>query len=102
MLNTVFTEVKSSTLARALGIRVTTSSGKFGGVSATCLTVTRRGNGVKYCVTPQGVLAYSSTGKGNYFTMTQYTTHPKASVFKLPSNATTVTIPSIPSSGNTP
>jgi hypothetical protein len=100
-LTGVFAQAEESAIARALGIHVSTSSGNYGGQSATCVTVTRRGQGAKYCVTSQGILAYESTGKSNYFELTKYSNHPPSSVFQLPSGATTVTIPSLPS-GSTP
>jgi hypothetical protein len=100
-LTGVFAQAEESAIARALGIHVSTSSGNFGGQSATCVTVTRRGRGAKYCVTPQGVLAYESTGKSNYFELTKYSSHPPPSLFELPAGATTVTVPSLPA-GSTP
>jgi hypothetical protein len=100
-LTGVFAQAEESAIARALGIHVSTSSGNYGGQSATCVTVTRKGQGAKYCVTPQGILAYESTGKSNYFELTKYSSHPPPSLFQLPAGATTVTIPSVPS-GSTP
>ena len=100
-LTGVFAQAEASAIARALGIHVSTSSGNYGGQSATCVTVTRRGQGAKYCVTAQGILAYESTGKSNYFELTKYSSHPPPSLFQLPPGATTVTIPSLPS-GSTP
>ena len=96
-LTGVFAQAEQSAIARALGIHVSTSSGNFGGQSATCVSVTRKGQGAKYCVTPQGVLAYESTGKSTYFELTKYSSHPPSSLFQLPAGATTATIPSLPS-----
>jgi hypothetical protein len=85
----VFAQAEESTIARALGIHVTYSSASFGGVPSTCISVTRKGQSAKYCVTSQGILAYSGSGKGTYFELTKYSAHPPASAFQLPAGATT-------------
>jgi hypothetical protein len=100
-LTGVFAQAEESAIARALGIHVSSSSANYGGQSATCVTVTRKGRGAKYCVTSQGILAYESTGKSDYFELTKYSSHPPSSVFELPAGATSVTIPSFPG-GSTP
>jgi hypothetical protein len=93
-------EAKVGAIARAYGVTVNSSSGKYAGQSATCFTVSRHGQGTgKYCVTSQGILAYVSTAnnsKNNYFELTHLSSHPSSSLFNLPAGATTVTIPSIP------
>jgi hypothetical protein len=93
-------EAKVTAIARAEGVHISSSSGKYAGQSATCFTVSKRGQGSgKYCVTNQGILAYATTannGNNNYFELTKYTAHPSSSLFNLPAGATTVTTPSIP------
>jgi hypothetical protein len=92
----IFAEAEESAVARVLGIKVSTSSGNYAGVSVSCVTITKKGQGYKYCVTPQGILAYSSTGRSDYFELTKYSSHPPSNLFQLPAGATTVTIPSTP------
>jgi hypothetical protein len=93
-------EAREGAVARALGIKVVSSSGNYGGQSATCVTVSERGKGSgKYCVTKAGILAYASTANNassNYFELTKYSSKPASSLFSLPAGATTATIPSIP------
>ena len=96
-------EDRASAVARALGIKVTTSSQKFAGQNATCISATVRGQSGKYCVTnSQGLLAYVGGTGGSTFKMTKYSSSPNPSLFKLPANATTVTIPSIPTGASAP
>jgi hypothetical protein len=102
LLLNVLNEDKVAAEARALGINVTTSTQKFAGQNATCLSATVRGKTGKYCVTNQGLLAYVGGTGGSTFKMTKYSSNPSPSLFKLPANATTVTIPSIPSGGSVP
>jgi hypothetical protein len=83
-------------VARVLGIKLTTSTETFAGQSATCLSVTMRGKTGKYCVTDQGLLAYVGGTGGSTFKMTKYSSKPSASLFQLPADASTVTIPSVP------
>jgi hypothetical protein len=91
----IFSEAEEGTVARLLGIKVSQSSGNYAGQPSTCITVSRRGQSAKYCVTKQGLLSYSSaSGTKGYFEMTKYSSHPPSSLFSLPSGATTVTIPS--------
>jgi hypothetical protein len=87
-----FDQAEESAVARALGIRLSASSASFAGQPSTCITVSRRGQTGKYCVTKQGLLSYSGSGK-NYFEMVKYSAHPAGSLFDLPAGATTVTIP---------
>jgi hypothetical protein len=92
----VFSQAEESAVARALGIKVSGSSTSFAGQPSTCITVSRKSNTGKYCVTKQGLLSYSGSGK-TYFKMVKYSAHPSSSLFTLPAGATTVTIPSLPS-----
>ena len=91
----VFSEAEESAVARVLGIKVSGSSSKIAGQPSTCISVSRKGQTGKYCVTKQGLLSYSGSGK-NYFEMVKYSAHPSSSLFNLPAGATTVTIPSTP------
>ncbi|HEX3334160.1 MAG TPA: hypothetical protein VHS57_07450 [Acidimicrobiales bacterium] len=90
----------SRTIARALGVNVSTSSGNYGGQSATCISVSARGKGAgKYCITNKGILAYATTSNNagsNYFELTKFSSSPSSSLFSTPAGATTVTIPSVP------
>jgi outer membrane lipoprotein-sorting protein len=92
----ILNENKSSAVARALGIKVTTSSQTIAGQPTTCVLATVHGQSGKYCVTKQGLLAYVGSNKGTVFKMTKYSSKPSASLFVLPAGATTVTTPSIP------
>jgi hypothetical protein len=92
----VLNEDKSALVARALGIKVTTSSQTFAGQPTTCISATVHGQSGKYCVTKQGLLAYVGSSTGTVFKMTKYSSKPSASLFVLPAGATTVTTPSIP------
>jgi hypothetical protein len=96
LLLNVLNEDKTAAVARALGIKVTTSTQKFAGQNATCLSATVRGQTGKYCVTNQGLLAYVGGTGGSTFKMTKYSSSPSPTLFKLPANATTETIPSVP------
>lgn len=87
-----FAEAKEGLVARALGIKVTESSASFAGQASTCVSVTVKGKGGKYCVTKQGILAYSGSAS-SYFTLTKFTTSPPSSLFVLPAGATTETLP---------
>ena len=97
LLLNVLNEDKASAVAHALGIKVTQSSQKIAGQNTTCLSATVRGQSGKYCVTDKGLLAYIGGTGGSTFKMTKYSGSPSPTLFKLPANATTVTIPSIPS-----
>ena len=87
-----FAEARLGLVSRLLGIKVSSSSATFAGQPSTCITVSVRGRTAKYCVTKQGVLAYSGTSS-NSFTLTQYSSKPSASLFSLPAGATTQSVP---------
>jgi hypothetical protein len=88
-----FNEAENTRVARALGIHVSGSSATYGGQPSTCVTVTNRSKSGKYCVTKQGILSYVSTTGSGYFELTKYSSKPPASLFTLPSGATTETLP---------
>jgi hypothetical protein len=90
-----FAQARQGLVSRLLGIKVSSSSATFAGQPSTCITVTVRGRTAKYCVTKQGILAYSGTGS-DYFKLTQYSSNPSASLFSLPAGATTQSVPSVP------
>jgi hypothetical protein len=93
-------EAQNRVLGRALGIKVlSTSSATFAGQPSTCLSVTAHNETGKYCVTKQGLLAYSGSSKTQYFEMTKYSSKPPSSLFTLPAGATTQTLPG---TGSTP
>ncbi len=85
-------EAKQGLVSRLLGIKVSSSSATFAGQPSTCVTVTVRGRGGKYCVTKQGILSYSGTSS-DYFTLKKYSSNPPANLFSLPAGATTQTLP---------
>ena len=87
-----FSEAKEGLVDRALGIKLSESNATIAGQASTCVTVTVKGKPDKYCVTKQGVLAYSGSG-GQYFELTKYVKTPPSSLFQLPAGATTVTLP---------
>ena len=73
---------------------MSSSTVTFAGQPSTCVTVTVRGRGGKYCVTNQGILSYSgSSNSSTYFELTKYSSNPPASLFSLPAGATTATLP---------
>jgi hypothetical protein len=90
-----FAQARQGLVSRLLGIKVSSSSATFAGQPSTCVTVTIRGHSAKYCVTKQGILAYSGTGS-DYFELTKYSSNPSAGLFSLPAGATTQSVPSIP------
>ena len=85
-------EAKQGLVSRLLGIKVSSSSASFAGQPSTCVTVTVRGKGGKYCVTKQGILSYSGNSS-SYFKLTKYSSKPPSSLFSLPAGATTQTLP---------
>ena len=78
---------------KALGIKATASSTTIAGQPSTCVTVTVKGKGGKYCVTKQGILSYAGSSSTSYFKMTKFSSNPPGSLFRLPAGATTVTLP---------
>ena len=88
-----FAQAKEGLVSRALGVKVSSSSQTFAGQPSTCITVTVRKKGGKYCVTKEGVLSYAGTSSTNYFEMTSYSSKPPSTLFSLPAGATTVTLP---------
>ena len=87
-------EAKQGLVSRLLGIKVSSSTVTFAGQPSTCVTVTVRGHGGKYCVTNHGILSYSgSSNSSSYFELTKYSSSPPASLFSLPAGATTATLP---------
>jgi len=87
------TAFEAAAIARAYGIKVTTSTATFAGQPATCISATVRGKSGKYCVTNQGILAYVGSNGSSVFKMTKYSSKPPASLFSLPAGATTQTLP---------
>jgi hypothetical protein len=79
-------------VSRLLGTKVSSSSATFAGQPSTCVTVSVRGRSAKYCVTKQGVLAYSGTSS-DYLMLTAYSSNPPAGLFTLPAGATTQNVP---------
>ena len=83
----------SGLVARALGIKLTYSSAKYAGQTSSCVSISRKGQSVKYCVTQQGVLSYSGTSSTDYIQLTKFSSKAPASLFVLPSGATVETLP---------
>jgi hypothetical protein len=98
-----FAEAKRGLMSRLLAIMVSSSSATYAGQPSTCVTVTVRGEGGKYCVTRQGILSYSGSSPTSYVELTRFSSSPPSSLFTPPSGAATftlpsgVTVPSIPS-----
>jgi hypothetical protein len=86
-------EAKQGLISSYLGIKVNSSSQTIAGQSSTCVTVSVRGNGGKYCVTKSGILSYSGGTKGSYFELVKYSSKPPSSLFSLPAGATITTLP---------
>jgi hypothetical protein len=84
---TAFSEAKGGLLSRELGITSTSSSETIAGQPSTCVTVSIRGHGAKFCVTRQGLLSYSGS-EDTSFKMTKFTASPPSSLFALPAGAT--------------
>ncbi len=90
----LFAEAKNSAVARALGLKVTSSTATYAGQPSTCVSVSVRGKSSKYCVTKQGILSYSgSSTSSSSFKLTKYSTKPPASLFAVPTGATISTLP---------
>ncbi len=87
-----FSTAQEGLVSRSLGIKLSESTASIAGQASTCVTVSVKGKASKYCVTKQGVLAYSGAG-GQYFELTKFVKSPPASLFQLPAGATTVTLP---------
>jgi hypothetical protein len=85
-------EAKQGLVSRLLGIKVSSSSATFAGQPSTCVTVTVRGRGGRYCVTKQGLLSFSGSSS-SYFKLTKYSSNPPSNLFSLPAGATTQTLP---------
>ncbi len=87
-------EAKDAAVARALGIKVSSSSATFAGQPSTCISVAAHGKSTKYCVTKQGILSYSgSSSSSSSFKLTKYSSKPPAALFALPAGATITTVP---------
>jgi hypothetical protein len=91
-------QASQSIVARALGIKVSSSTATFAGQPSTCVTVSVRGKSAKYCVTKQGILSYSGSPSAGYFELTSYSAKPSPTLFTLPPGATTQTLPTLPGS----
>jgi hypothetical protein len=90
----LLSEAKSTAIARALGLKVSSSSATFAGQPSTCVSVSVRGKSTKYCVTKQGILSYSgSSSSSSSFKLTKYAAKPPASLFAVPAGATITTLP---------
>ena len=87
-----FALARHGILSRVLGVKASSSSATFAGQPSTCVTVSVHGRTAKYCVTKQGVLAYSGTAS-DYVVLTAYSSNPPASLFMLPAGATTRSVP---------
>jgi hypothetical protein len=88
-----FSEAKEGLVSRLLGIKASESTETIAGQASTCVTVTVRGHGGKYCVTKEGLLSYSGATSSSYFELTKFSKSPPSSLFALPAGATTVTLP---------
>lgn len=103
--NTIISELgtyESELSSHVSGVKVTTSSGTYGGQASSCVTVTSSSNKSTWCtVKNKGILSYESSA-GNSITLKSFTTSVPSSLFALPSGASVVTIPSGVSIPNVP
>ena len=81
--------------AAAAGVTVSHSSETHGGQASSCISYSRAGQGVKYCVNGDGVVTLIQTPTGS-FELTSYTTSVSDSDVSVPAGVTIVTEPSIP------
>jgi hypothetical protein len=88
-------QAETSAAAHAAGYSATFSNGTYGGQPSTCAEFTSTGKAVRYCVTDSGILAYVQSAGGS-FTLSSYSSSPADSDFALPSGATVITVPTIP------
>jgi hypothetical protein len=79
--------------AAAAGVTVSHSSETHGGQASQCVSYSRGGQGIKYCVNGDGVVTYIGTPSGT-FELTSYTTSVSDADVSVPAGATTVTLPS--------
>jgi len=77
------------------GFTVSTSSGKFAGQSATCVSAVSKATSGKYCILSNGVTAYvggsgthGSTTSSGQIKLTAFSSNPPSSDFSLPAGAT--------------
>lgn len=80
--------------ASAHGSNLSFSTKTIAGQSSNCVTVTGVASNGTYCVTSSGILASVSSGSDS-FTLTSYTTNVPASDFRIPSGASTQSIPQV-------
>lgn len=89
---TEFNAAESSIDEHILGYSVKVTSQTIAGQASKCVTVKVSGVGYKYCVTSNGLLAYSGTGK-EYFELKSFSKSAPASDFQVPSGAKIETVP---------
>ena len=85
-------QAEADAAAHAQGYNASFSTQSFGGVSADCVTLTASNQTGKYCVTHNGILAYSGTSTAS-FQLTSYSGNPSPSDFSLPAGATITSVP---------
>lgn len=85
-------QAQAQVAARVAGYKADFSTESFAGQSSNCVTITSAANTGKYCVTKDGILAYSGSA-GSSFELTDYSKDVPDSEFALPAGATTVTLP---------
>jgi hypothetical protein len=98
---TAMQQAQSQVAAHIAGYDVTFSSQSFAGQSSTCMNVSAQGQSAKYCVTKDGILAYSGAA-GSSFSLTSFSGSVSDSDFTLPAGTSIVTIPggvTVPGSG---
>jgi hypothetical protein len=88
-----FAEAGQGRVSKLPGSKMSSSSATYGGQPSTCVTVTVRGTGEKYCVTRRGIVSYSGSSPTSYFELTRFSSNPPSTLFAAPSGATTVTLP---------
>ena len=89
-------QARAQAAEHAAGYSVSFSDGTYGGQASKCAQFTGKVS-AKYCVTDSGVLAYVQSAGGT-FELSGLSASPPDSDFSVPSGATIVTVPGVPSS----
>jgi hypothetical protein len=89
---TAIQAAQAAAAAHSVGYNVSYSTQSFAGQSSNCATITSSSVTGKYCVTKNGILAYSGTASDS-FQLTSFSSSVSSSDFSLPAGATIQTLP---------